>query len=612
MTQKSNGIEKVANKPTRPLVVYDGDCGFCVYWAHYWQKLTGDNVSYKPYQSVTAEYPEIPIKEFQRAVQYIETDGTVSSAAKASFLTLSHATAKGFWFWLYQKLPGFAFISEKVYAFIAAHRSSFYAISLFLWGPHHEPPRYNIVSWVYIRALALVFLIAFISFGSQALGLISHQGIIPISELINVVKQQVGIERYWYLPMVFWINSSDVAIQTTCWGGVLLSVLLFINIFPRLCLFGLFVLYLSLVNAGQIFMSFQWDLLLLEMSVIAFILVKYTTLGIWLLRWLLFRFLFASGLVKVFSGDIAWQDYSALYYHFLTQPLPTPIAWYAAQLPQTILIAGAMGTLIVEIILPFFIFLPRHLRFFAAFSFVIFQTIILLTGNYNFFNLEVIMLCIVLFDDAALRKILPAKLSLDLSNPKEKNTYHLVTSYLTYTLAGALVYISLVQFYVSFYDKYFPKPLLWIANSLSPLHMVNVYGPFAVMTKERMEIVIEGSADGSEWKEYDFKYKPGDVYRRPLWSFPFQPRVDWQMWFAALNSAEYNPWFTRFLQCLLENSPPVIALLERSPFPDSPPVYIRAQYYQYNFTNSEEKKATDAWWKRRYVSLYFPEAQLKK
>ena len=264
---------------SRPLLIYDGDCGFCVYWARYWQKLTGDRVDYRPYQQVAAQYPEISEAEFQRAVQYIAPDGTRASAAEASFLTLSHAPGKGFWLALYKHVPGFAPVSEWAYAFIAAHRSAFYRISLLLWGKDHEPPRYDLVSFLFLRLLGLVYLTAFVSFAVQAQGLIGSYGILPLAQFTDAVAERFGAERYYLVPMVFWLNDSDAAIQAVCWAGAGLSLLLVVNVLPRLCLFLLFALYLSLFYAGQIFMSYQWDLFLLEMGFAALLLSFATTPG---------------------------------------------------------------------------------------------------------------------------------------------------------------------------------------------------------------------------------------------------------------------------------------------------------------------------------------------
>ena len=383
-----NEIIITQHKPPQPVLIYDGDCGFCIYSVRYWQKLTGDSVTYQPYQEAASTYPEISIEEFKRGVQYIATDGRVASGAEASFLTVNHAKSKSIRLMLYRKLPGFAWVSEKTYHLISTHRSFFFTLSKFFWGRDPEPPTYDVLTFIFLRLFALLFFVAFYSFGSQALGLIGSHGIVPVADLLSLAYAQLGNWSYWYLPVLFWINSSDLAIQLVCWGGMLLSLLLFLNILPRICLFALYVLYLSLVYSGQSFMTFQWDMLLLESAIIAIFLVRYRTLGVWLLRWLVFRFIFAAAIVKLMSGDPSWWDFTALDYHFLTQPLPTPLAWYAYYLPGAVLKAVTIAALVIELIIPFLIFLPRRLRFFAGLMILAMQTGILLTGNYNFFNLR--------------------------------------------------------------------------------------------------------------------------------------------------------------------------------------------------------------------------------
>ncbi|MHB1949741.1 MAG: lipase maturation factor family protein [Gammaproteobacteria bacterium] len=595
---------------TPPLLIYDGDCGFCTYWVHYWQKLTGDKVSYLPYQDVAQDYPSVSIEEFQRAVQYVAPDGTIARAAEASFLTLSHAPGKSFWLALYRRLPGFAFFSERSYAFIAAHRDFFYRLSLLFYGKNYEPPHYDLISWIFLRALGIVFLIAFVSFGVQALGLIGSQGIIPISELVQAARDQLGWAGYWFFPMLFYFNSSDFAVQITCWGGALLSLLLIFNIWPRINLVVLYVLYLSLCSAGQMFMSFQWDMYLLETGLIAIILLTSQTLGIWLLRWLLFRFMFGGGIVKLLSGDPTWRDFTALSYYFMTEPLPTPLAWYASNLPQQFLKAATASALFIELFVPFLIFFPRRLRFISAFFILFLQTLILITGNYNFFNILTILLCLVLFDDAAVSKILPQRFTRFISSKPHIIAANKILTFMTYVFAVFTIFISLVQFYLRFgYTT--PAPLLWVVDSVTPLRFVNTYGPFAIITTRRMEIIIEGSNDEINWSEYSFKYKPGDVTRPLRWNIPHQPRLDWQMWFAALGTVQSNPWFLRVMERLLQNSPPVVALLENNPFPDKPPQFLRALFYEYNFTTSEEREKTGAVWKRQLTGFYLSSVHLR-
>jgi predicted DCC family thiol-disulfide oxidoreductase YuxK len=601
----------------RPRLIYDGDCTFCGYWARYWHRLTGESVDYLPYQKAAAQFPAIPLAEFQRAVQYVAPDGRVASAAEASFLTLKHAPGKGIWLFLYRKLPGFAPLSELAYAFIAAHRSAFYRISVLLWGKEHVPPQHDVVSFLFLRLLGLIYLSAYVSFGVQALGLIGSHGILPLHDLVDSLAGRFGVERYFLMPMVFWWNAGDVAIQAVCWSGAGLALLLIFNVLTRTSLCLLYVLYLSLLYAGQDFMSFQWDTFLLETGFLALLMSFARTPGLWLLRWLLFRFMFMSGMVKLLSGDPNWWNLSALSYHFLTQPLPTPLAWGAAQLPAAALKFGTGALFFVELLLQFFIFCPRRLRFLAAFGILLLQTCILLTGNYNWFNLQTMLLCLLLFDDAALQKILPQRLVQWIRidppvgtprAPRAPRTPRKVGAVLARALALLIVALSLVQM-----DERFggnpPVPAQILDRLLDPLRIVSAYGLFAVMTTQRDEIIIEGSDDGIEWRAYEFRYKPGDVTRRPPWNIPHQPRLDWQMWFAALDDPRHLRWFQRFLQKLLENDPAVTALLARNPFVDKAPAYVRAQFYEYTYAGAAQK---GQWWDRHSLGLYFPEVHLKE
>ena len=396
-----------------------------------------------------------------------------------------------------------------------------------------------------------------------------------------------------------------------CWAGAALSLLLVFNLLPRLSLLLLYVLYLSLLYAGQTFMTYQWDTFLLEAGFLALLMSFATTPGVWLLRWLLFRFMFMSGVVKLLSGDPNWWNLSALSYHFLTQPLPTPLAWYAAQLPAAALLKFATGSMFVDRagsavpdLLPASPALPGGLRHPAAAS------CILVTGNYNWFNLQTMLLCLPLFDDAALRRSVAAGALLAhlplWHTPRPRRA----TSRSSPSAPRSSCSCSLVQM-----DERFggspPAVTQLLERGLEPLHIVSPYGLFAVMTTERDEIVIEGSYDGVEWREYEFRYKPGDVARRPPWNIPHQPRLDWQMWFAALDDPRRLRWFALFLARVLNNEPTVLALMDRNPFPDKPPRYVRAKFYDYTYAGAADK-TRGPWWNRRLLGLYFPAVSLKE
>ncbi|HUE36318.1 MAG TPA: lipase maturation factor family protein, partial [Candidatus Acidoferrum sp.] len=300
---------------------------------------------------------------------------------------------------------------------------------------------------------------------------------------------------------------------------------------------------------------------------------------------------------------------TALTFHYYTQPLPTWIGWYASQSPQWFLKLSCAIMFIIEIGAPFLIFTPRTLRFFGGGAIAFFQILILLTGNYTFFNYLTLALCLLLLDDFAVQKLFrwrPAQ-------PEEGKPHRRWPLAFTIPLAVVFSVISLMQVIVIFgVQSRLLTPIVEFAEWIGPFRTVNDYGLFRVMTTERHEIIVQGSNDGVHWLDYEFKYKPGDVDRRPAFVAPFQPRLDWQMWFAALGDYRDNPWFENLCFRLLQGSPQVLALLEKNPFPNKPPVYIRAEVYDYHFTNAAERRATGAWWEREFIGDYLPPVSLRE
>ena len=333
---------------TRPTFVYDGDCGICRYWVNYWQGLTDERVLYRPYQEAAADFPEIPREAFPHAVQLIEPDGRVYSGAAATYRVLRHAPGRAAWWWLYTHLPGFSMASEWAYAFFARRRGLLNRVSRLLWGPALEPERYELATWMFLRLLGAIYVAAFASLAVQIQGLVGYAGILPLDEYLEAAQQMLGGSAYRVVPTLFWLSSSDTALIAGTVIGVLLGVLVILDRWTRPALIGLFALYLSYVYAGQDFMSFQWDLLLLETGFLAIFLAAGSRIVVWLYRWLVFRYFLLAGAVKLLSGDPTWHNLTALEYHFWTQPLPTPLAWYAAQLPPWALITATAVTLGVE------------------------------------------------------------------------------------------------------------------------------------------------------------------------------------------------------------------------------------------------------------------------
>ncbi|MGH9327863.1 MAG: lipase maturation factor family protein [Terriglobia bacterium] len=616
----------------KPLLIYDGDCSFCRFWVEYGRKLTKDQVDYAPFQEVRDKFPEIPREWFQRSVQLIQPSGGVTSAAQAVFQTIACAPGYGWLLWLYRYLPGFAPASEVTYRFVAGHRNSLDRLRLLVWDRKLDPPSHFLTRWIFLRLLGIVYLAAFASLWPQIAGLAGAEGILPVHSFLASVAQSFGPASYHLFPTLAWINSSDSFLKFLAGGGTVLSVLLILGIAPGPVLLLLWIFYLSLVTAGQDFMAFQWDILLLEAGFLAIFLAPWSGLGshwrrprselearppskiiVWLLRWLLFRLVFLSGCVKLLSHDPTWRNLTALEYHYHTQPLPTPLAWYASQLPAWFQKCSVPGVFILELGVPFLIFTPRRLRFLGCALLVFFQVLIALTGNYAFFNLLTVTLCILLLDDQLLRHVLPTALARRvLSSTTEafrSAPRRAALAVLTVVIlfgSGVLVIVTLWG------PRSLPRPALEATDWIEPFHIVSSYGLFAVMTTTRTEIIIQGSNDGVHWKDYPFKYKPGNLRKAPGWVAPYQPRLDWQMWFAALGNYRQNPWFVNLMIRLLEGSPPVLKLLGMNPFPDGPPRYVRALTYDYHFTNFAERRATGDSWQRKLEGLYFPVAALRQ
>jgi predicted DCC family thiol-disulfide oxidoreductase YuxK len=626
---------RVAAPPPKPLMIFDGDCNFCTLWIRRWQQMTGDTVDYLPLQAagIAAQFPEIPRERFETAVQLIETDGTVISGAEAVFCGLAKNSKYEWLLRTYKNTPVVTQITEGAYRFVAGHRTFFSRLTRWCWGRHVELPDYFLTRWIFLRALGLVYLVAFVSLWLQISGLIGHNGILPADQFMSAVRQQcdlqgIGLERFHLMPTLCWFDASDGFLNFQCAAGTVCAMMLIIGIAPVPCLALLWLLYLSLATVGQDFLGFQWDNLLLEAGFLAIFFAPLQLLPrpsrasppsrivLWLLRLLLFKLIFSSGCVKLLSGDPNWRNLTALTFHYQTQPLPTWLGWCASQLPfwfQKFSCAAMFG---IELGAPFLIFAPRRIRFLGGAAIASLQMLILLTGNYTFFNFLTLALCLLLLDDFVFQKILPPKPTRLFSINHQLSTVNKLRRWpkvVLTSIATVVIAISLFQVVSLFGTRsglWFPVAML--ENELAPFRTFNSYGLFAVMTTERREIVVEGSNDGVNWLAYEFKYKPDDLNRRPGFVEPFQPRLDWQMWFAALGNYQQNTWFEKFCECLLQGSPEVLALLDQNPFPKQPPRFVRAELLDYHFTGLAERRSTGAWWKREFVGEYLPTVSLRE
>jgi predicted DCC family thiol-disulfide oxidoreductase YuxK len=608
--------------PAKPLFIWDGECGFCRAWMARLRRATGDRVEYAPYQEVAARFPEVPLEKFRAAAQLIETDGRWSEGAEAMFRALACVPGRGWPLALYQRMPGFGAASRWCYSRVARNRGTLSWVTLALWGNHVVPPGEALTAWIFMRLLGVVYACAFVSMWTQIVGLVGARGILPARELLEAVRTHYGAAGMWLVPTVSWLGASDGALIALCAAGTALAALLIAGIAPAACAAGAWLLYLSIASVGQDFMWFQWDSLLLEAGFLAIFIAPWrwtshphrapapSRAALWLLRWLVFRLMFSSAAVKLGSGDPAWRHLTALTFHYETQPLPPWTAWYAHHLPAAFQRMSAAVMFAVEGLAPFFIFAPRRLRFMAAAAMVMLQVLILVTGNYGFFNLISIALCVLLVDDVMWPSHWGGAAAA--RDPRDAGARR-VPRWLVRGAAVAMFALTLVPLF-----RVLQLPAAWLGpvrtlhELVAPLRIADSYGLFAVMTTRRPEIEVEGSADGVTWTPYRFAFKIGDLARRPRFVAPHMPRLDWQMWFAAIGDFRRETWFLRFCERLLQGSPPVLALLERNPFPQSPPRFVRAVVYDYHFTDARARRASGAWWRREPLGLYCPVLTLER
>ncbi len=441
------------------------------------------------------------------------------------------------------------------------------------------------------------------------------RGILPLDEFLEAARERFGARAYAIWPTLSWLlPGGRLGLHLLCGGGTLASALLLAGLVPIPALLACWAAYLSLAVDARVFLAYQWDGLLLEAGFLATFLAPWKLrcrlgcarpvprIARWLLVWLLFRLMFSSGYVKLASGDPTWWSLTALRHHYETQPLPTWTAWYMHQLPGWLQAASCAAMFAVELAVPFLFFVPGRPRRIGAAVTAAFQAVLAATGNFAFFNLLTAALCVPLLDDGSWPERLRRRREVGQRAPAPAPA----------RVAALLLLAALFAASVCEMARTLGVPgdglgpLCALDAAASPLRTVNSYGLFAVMTTSRPEIVVEGSEDGRTWIAYEFQWKPGEPRRRPSFVAPHQPRLDWQMWFAALSRFDAEPWFGAFLRRLLEGSPEVLALLERNPFPDRPPRYVRAALYDYRFTDAGTRRREGTWWRRSVLGPYGP------
>jgi Lipase maturation factor len=494
--------------------------------------------------------------------------------------------------------------------------------------PTHLWPR-----WIFLRALGLIYFSAFYSFYFQIKGLIGPEGILPAGDYLRAVASSPGVRsvKYWFAPTLLWLSSSDRALMSICWVGLIASVLLVVNLWPRGMLFVCFACFLSFIAAAQDFASYQSDGMLLAAG---FVSLFFVPPGVWpglgpnngpsrlsmfLLQWEWFRIYFESGCVKLLSGDQSWRHLTAMDDYYQNGPLPSWLGYYTQHLPHWFHASTVILTFTAELGLVWLLFLPRRFRI-ACFCIVTpFQIGIILTANYAFLNYLVLSLGFLLLDDRVIEWVLPQpirslvewkmKPRAFFSRAHEwwerwRKTLRPLRLSVSAICLGLVFYVSTIELLGMFVpDMPLPQaPVQW----LDPFRIANQYGLFAVMTHARYEIEFQGSNDGKTWIPYPFRYKPQDPKKAPGIYAPYQPRFEWNLWFASLGSWQQYKFVVWTEERLLQNSPDVLALFASNPFPSSPPKEVRSVIYQYWFTSLKTKRETGDWWRRELLGEYAP------
>ncbi len=466
-------------------------------------------------------------------------------------------------------------------------------------------PGYWYSRFVFERALALIYLSAFLCAANQFLPLLGERGLLPISRFVRAVPFRAS-------PSLFYFAHGDGVIRAAAWLGAGLSIALLTGYPQRwgtvtaaLVWASLWLLYLSFVNVGQTFYGFGWESLLLEAGFFAIFLggsrTAPNTIVMWIYAWVLFRVMFGAGLIKL-RGDPCWRDLTCLDYYFETQPMPNPLSWYFHWMPAAVHRAGVAFNHVAELGVPFLYFLPQPIAGVAGVVTIVFHGSIIVSGNLSWLNWMTVVLCIPTLDDRWWSWLPIAQPPLQ----PEAMAHRIAVG----AIAALVAALSIAPI------RNMLSPAQMMNTSFNTIHLVNTYGAFGSITRTRDEIVVEGTADDevtekSVWRAYEFKGKPGDPARMPPQVAPYHMRLDWLMWFAAMSTPSQHPWFTSLLVKLLEGDRAVLGLLRTNPFPDAPPRWVRARYYEYHFTTPDERRKTGLWWTRRELGDYMPPVRLQ-
>ena len=525
-----------------------------------------------------------------------------------------------------------------------------------LFSSHRGAPGRLVPRWIFLRALALIYFSAFYSLLFQIKGLIGPQGILPAHQYLAAIGRALGPARLWYAPSLFWISSSTHMLMAVTVLGLVASMIAFFNLWPRLSFLICFVCFLSFVASSSTFSSYQSDGMLLEAG---FIVLFFAPRGIrpgwgahhppsraslFLLQWEWFRIYFESGMVKLISGDEQWRHLTAMDEYYQNGPLPTWVGWYVEHFPHWFHVASAAGTLVLEFVIVLMLFFPRRVRLICFLIVTPWEFGVILTANYTFLNYLVLSLGFLLLDDKSLLRFIPSRFHPRPAEPQaeERSKSPQAESEANneipagpinesddsirpqngpITVPFAVIRLGIAALMLSwiFYDT--TAEMLALAlrrnvlptapiTALEPFRIANQYGLFAVMTRGRYEIEFQGSNDGSSWTPYLFQCKPQLLNEAPRIYAPYQPRFDWNLWFASLSDWQQNDIVPLTEEHLLVNDPDVLGLFKGNPFAKSPPRFVRAVLWQYWFTSKDEKHRTSNWWRRQFLGVYAPEFTL--
>lgn len=485
------------------------------------------------------------------------------------------------------------------------------------------PATYVLTRFAILRLLGLVYTVAFLVFLNQFQPLIGHSGLLPADQYLDRITAATGSRANGFLelPSLFWLDCSDATLRAAGWIGLVLAIAALLGATNAALQFVLWALYLSIVQVGQLFYGYGWETQLLETGCLAIFLCPLfrvrpftsaspPSIVIWLFRWLIVRIMWGAALIKL-RGDPCWRDLTCLVYHYETQPNPNPVSWWLHAQPRWLHMLGTAFNHFVELIAPAFVIGPRRLRYAAGFFFVLFQIVLIVSGNLSFLNWLTIIPALACFDDRAYAALLPARVRTAVTERLAGSSPSRLQRIAAYAFALVVLVLS-VNPLVNLLS-----PRQAMNRSFDRLHLVNTYGAFGSVGRERYEVILQGTRDDeigpdTQWVEYQFPCKPGDVSRRPCLISPYHYRADWQIWFSAMSTVGREPWLVHFVAKLLAGDRAVKTLLAYDPFPDDPPRFVRAELYRYQFSRPGD--GNPDWWRRtraetfmRPVSLDDPE-----